>query len=93
MEYNQFDLVHILSTKKVTYLNGPAGRPAKPQGAWSIVGFKGTNVILSKDDTVIMTDLTNITRVAAYDANRVFDGLKEINNRIIKRDENGQVEK
>ena len=89
MEYNQFDLVHILSTKKITYLNGPRGRPAKPQGTWTVLGFKGTNILLTKDDTVIETDLTNIRRVAAYDNDRVFKGLKDINDRIIKREKNG----
>jgi len=90
MEYQQFDLVYILSTQKVYWVSGPSGRPAKPQGLWSIVAFRSDGkLVLSKDETIILTDITNISKAGTYDINEVFKLLEESNN-IIKRDKNGE---
>jgi len=90
MEYQQFDLVYILSTQKVYWVSGPSGRPAKPQGLWSIVAFRSDGkLVLSKDETIILTDITNISKAGTYDINEVFKSLEESNN-IIKRDKNGE---
>lgn len=94
MEYQQFDLVYILSTKKVSWVSGPAGRPAKPQGLWSIVAFRSDGkIVLSKDETVIMTDITNIRKARTYSIDEVFKMLDKSND-FLKRDKNdGQREK
>lgn len=90
MEYQQFDLVHILSTKKISWLSGPAGKPAKPKGLWSIVAFRPDGkILLSKDETIILTDIMNIRKAGTYDLNEVFKSLEK-SNKIIKRDKNGK---
>lgn len=88
MEYKHSDIVYILSTKDVNYVNGPKGNPANPRGNWQIVGFlPNGDILLAKDDTIIKTKITNIRRIASYDPDVVSKKLDEINNKYIKKRE------
>lgn len=91
MEFKLFDVVYILSTKEVTWLSGPQGKPAKPDGYWYIVAIRGDGkIVLSKDETVIVTDMMNIRKVGSYDLDKVFKKLENITKDFIKGDRNGQ---
>jgi len=65
----QFDLVEIISVKSIRFLSGPPGKPAKPQGYWSVVGFIGSDVIIAKDETIVRAPLSAVTKVAAFNKN------------------------
>ena len=63
----QFDIVRITSAKNIRFVSGPAGKPATPQGLWSVVGFIGSDVIICKDETIVRAPLSAIVKVAAFD--------------------------
>ena len=50
----QLDIVQLTDEKKVTYVSGPSGRPACPKGEWSVVGFINDEVVLAKQNTIII---------------------------------------
>ena len=91
MEFKLFDTVYILSTKEVTWLSGPPGKPATPNGYWYIVAIRGDGkIVLSKDETVIVTDMMNIRKVGSYDLDKVFKKLENITKEFIKGERDGQ---
>ena len=62
----QLDIVQIITTKGIKYLSGPEGHAANPHGNWSIVGFIGSDVVLSKENTLVRVPIPDIRRVASY---------------------------
>jgi hypothetical protein len=62
----QFDLVEILSAKNIRFVSGPPGKPAKPQGLWSVVGFIGSDIVIAKDETVVRAPLSAVSKVASF---------------------------
>lgn len=86
-EYQLFDVVYILSTKDVEWMSAPRGRPTSPKGYWNIVAIRNDGkFVLSKEETVIITTMNNIKRVASYDLDRVFEEVKDAG--INKEDRN-----
>ena len=81
----QFDQVHLIDTRGITYLSGPPGNPASPHGFWTVVGFREGRPVLAKDSTIIVTSINNIKKVAAYNVDRVFEMQQQINNKYRKR--------
>lgn len=76
-------MVQLLTTKHIKYLSGPAGRPADPQGNWSVVGnFPGkATLLLAKDETIIAIPITDIRKVGSYDLNKTIEAIKKIKNK------------
>lgn len=75
----RFDLVKIRTIENVKWLSGPAGRPASPQGNWSVVaGIGKDTLILSKDETVIQIPATDVLKIADYSAESVVKRIKSI---------------
>lgn len=83
----QFDIVQIKSAKNIKFLSGPPGRPASPQGNWSVIGFIGSDVLISKDETVVRTPLSEIRLIASYNPNDY------INRKLTKEAKNGEEKK
>jgi hypothetical protein len=63
----QFDIVRIISAREIKFVSGPRGNPATPQGDWSVVGFVGSDVIITKDSTVVRAPLGSVKLIASYD--------------------------
>ena len=81
----QFDIVQILSVKNIRFVSGPAGKPASPQGYWSVVCFMGSDVVIAKDETIVRAPLSAVAKVASFDKN--VTELKKIKEIIYGRGE------
>jgi len=93
LEFKIFDVVYILSTKGIVWLSGPQGNPAKPDGYWYIVAIRGDGkIVLSKDETIIVTDIMNIRKVGSYDLDKVFKKIENVTKELIKGERNGSGE-
>ena len=61
----QFDVVQIVTTKRIKYLSGPAGQAATPNGNWTIIGFVDSEALLSKDQTLCRVPIIDIREVGS----------------------------
>lgn len=62
----QFDIVKLKTTKNVRYISSPNNNPTKPTGNWSVIGFIGNEILLSKDLTIIKVLINDVIKVANY---------------------------
>lgn len=74
----RFDLVKISSIEKVVWVSGPSGRPASPQGTWSVIGNVGEILFIAKDETVVQIPVNDVIKIADYSVDRVIDNLHKI---------------
>ena len=74
----RLDIVKIRSIKRVTWVSGPAARPAGPKGNWSVMGNIGQILLLAKDETIIQIPVEDVIKVAAYDLNKVIENIKKV---------------
>lgn len=63
----QFDVVQIITTKKIRFVSGPPGHATNPHGNWSVVGFMGPDVIIAKDSTIAKVPVSDVRKIANYD--------------------------
>jgi hypothetical protein len=63
----QFDVIQIMTTKRIRYVSGPPGHSASPSGNWSVIGFVGSDVMAAKDNTVVRVPVSDIRKIANYD--------------------------
>ncbi len=73
--WNQFDIVRIVSTKRVQYLSAPAGTQVTPRGDWSIVGFMGGDAVLAKNEVLIRIPINDVKKVITYDPDWFYKRL------------------
>jgi hypothetical protein len=73
--FKQLDIVQIITTKQIKFLSGPEGHAANPHGNWSIVGFVGSEAVLSKENTLVKIPLSDIRRVASYSVDKFMEQL------------------
>ena len=81
--WRRFDIVQLLTTKNVKFLSGPSGRPANPDGNWSVVGNlpgKG-QLVVAKDDTIVSIPITDVKLVARYDPANIINNVKKIRSK------------
>lgn len=75
----RFDIVRIKTIDRVTWLSGPASRPAPPQGNWSVVAGVGADLLmLAKDETIIQIPISDVLKVADYDIKHALESIKKI---------------
>jgi hypothetical protein len=74
----RLDVVRILTTERIKWVSGPAGRPASPKGEWSVAGANGNLLLLSKDETIIQVPYNDVVKVAEYDISRVIENVKRV---------------
>jgi hypothetical protein len=75
----RFDLVRIKTTKNITFLSGPASRPANPNGIWVVyAGVDDDEIILTRKETIIRIPITDTIRVAEYGLEHAFESIKKI---------------
>lgn len=73
--FKQFDIVQIITTKRIKYLSGPSGHTTNPHGNWSIVGFVGQDAILAKENTLVRVPLQDIHRVGQFDIENLYQKM------------------
>jgi len=94
----RFDLVKLRTAKHVSYLSGPAGRPASPDGNWIVVArVADTNfLVCCKEGTTIQVPGDDVVKVADYNLQVGLDALKGIKFKSdlgkIRRFRHGQKE-
>jgi len=81
-DFNQFDVVRLLTVRNIRFVSGPAGRITSPQGEWSVVGFVDGEALLAKQTTIIRVPVTDITIVARYDLSQLSEQFKNVSNKI-----------
>ena len=74
----RLDIVKIKSIKNVTWVSGPAARPATPKGNWSVVGNIGNILLIAKDETIAQIPIGDVIKVAEYDINKVIENIKKV---------------
>ena len=80
----RFDIVMIRTIEHVKWLSGPASRPAKPQGRWSVVAGIGGNddeVLIAKDQTLCKIPISDVVKVADYGPEHALESIKKVRNR------------
>lgn len=74
----RLDIVKIKSIKNVTWISGPAARPAGPKGNWSVVGNIGNILLIAKDETLAQVPVEDVIKVAEYDIQKVIENIKKV---------------
>lgn len=80
MDLKRFDIVQIKTIERVTWLSGPASRPATPQGNWIVyagVGM-GDDIMIVKDETVAQIPASDVFKVADYGTEHALEHIKKI---------------
>lgn len=77
----RFDIIRLKTTKRVTWLSGPASRPASPQGNWSVVaGLEDDYIMIAKDETVAKIPVSDVFKVADYDIKHAIGAMRKISS-------------
>lgn len=74
IEYNQFDIVQIITSRNIKFLSAPPGTKVMPHGNWSIVGFVERDVIITKNKAIVKVPIADIKMIAQYNINKLFEG-------------------
>lgn len=74
--YNQFDIVQIITTKRVKYLSGPKNYTTNPHGNWSVVGFVDNEILIAKDQTMVKIPVQDVRKVGSLDKDEFFKKLE-----------------
>jgi hypothetical protein len=91
--WRRFDIVQLVTTRNITFLSGPPGRPAKPQGNWSIVAnLPNGRLLLAKDETIAAVPLTDVRKVGGYDLDKAIKSLKETKPSCLEGSDDGEKE-
>lgn len=63
--FKQYDIVQIITTKRIKYLSGQSGQSPSPHGNWSIVGFIESDAMIAKESTLVRVPISDIRKVAS----------------------------
>lgn len=82
--YERFDVVAILTTKRVTWMTDLPGTIPKVEGYWNIIGCfpKDGTLLISKGTAICRIPASDIIKIANYDLNNVFKKLE--NTHVIR---------
>jgi hypothetical protein len=77
---SRFDQVSLITTKNVTYVSTESPEMPTSGGAWTVVALIGTDLILTKDMTVIRLPSKDVLKIADYDKSmkQVFSFLGDL---------------
>lgn len=89
---NQFDVVQLLTTKRIRFLSGPPGAAANPQGNWSVIGFVEYDAIIAKDTTIVRAPISDLKRVASYNLDSFLSKIQQAGYLNDRKKNNGQKE-
>ena len=74
--YKQFDVVQILTTKRVRYLSGPKNFTTTPHGNWIVVGAIENELLIAKENTLVKIPTPDVQKVAAFDKEEFFKRIE-----------------
>ena len=77
--FEQFDLVKLNTTRRVKWMMDVSGDTPDPSGAWTIVCLYPKNgmLLIQKGSALVRIPASDVTKVANYDIESVFDKLSE----------------
>lgn len=71
----QYDIVRIITTKRIRYLSAPPGITITPHGNWSIVGFIANEAIIAKQNTLIKIPVSDISKIGGMNLEKFHQQL------------------
>ncbi len=71
----QFDVIQIITTRRIRYLSAPAGSASSPQGDWNVIGMIGSDVIAAKNDTMVRIPIQDTRKVGSYNLDAFLEQL------------------
>lgn len=74
----RFDVVLLKTIKNVKMLSGPANKPASPKGAWTVCAWRDTDLILAKDETIIIIPSDDVVKVGDYNVESYLKALPTV---------------
>lgn len=83
--FTQFDLVQILTTRRVQWRCDVKGSKTDPNGNWSIVTTnpKDGTLLIQKGTALALVPASDVRKVANYDVESVFDKIESINKKFL----------
>jgi hypothetical protein len=87
----QFDQVHITTTKRVSYLSDKQGNAPSPHGVWHVVGFVDGEALLSKNTALIRIPINDVKKVAEYNPEHVVNMLRSVSGYGQEQKENSRT--
>jgi hypothetical protein len=76
MKLKQLDTVYITSTKRVKYLCAPPDKEVTPKGSWSVAAIIGQDVLITKDETVVLIPIEDVLKSGENHLDVILDYLK-----------------
>ena len=75
--------MQILTTRNIEFVSGPSGRPANPNGYWSVVGnIRGrARLMLAKDETIVVIPIHDVKKIANFGIQDAIDGIRRVRTR------------
>ena len=77
--FKQLDQVVILKTSSIRWMSAPKGNATTPDGIWTVIGVVDTDLVISKDTTIIRIPYTDAKVVASYSLEIVKKKIGEMN--------------
>jgi hypothetical protein len=71
----QFDVIQIITTRRIRYLSAPSGSASSPQGDWNVIGMIENDVIAAKNDTMVRVPLADVRKVGSYNLDAFLEQL------------------
>jgi hypothetical protein len=70
-----FDIVQLLTTKRVKFRSGPKGYAATPQGNWVVIGFIDGEALIAREGTIVKAPLIDLRKVGSYNKDEFYRKL------------------
>lgn len=71
----QYDIVRIVTTKRIRYLSAPPGTPLIPHGNWSVIGFVDGEAVISKQSILIKIPISDIIKIGGINQEKFYQEL------------------
>lgn len=78
MDFKQFDIVRLRTTRNVPYLCAKPGVTADPNGNWSVAMVYEEELLLTKDEITIRIPKADVQKIASYNLGTALNNLKGI---------------
>jgi hypothetical protein len=79
MAIKRFDIVRLLRSDRVSYVSGPAGKAATPNGNWIVVaGCETDKYLLAKQETIIKIPMDDVFKIGDYDLGDAINRVKRV---------------
>lgn len=85
--FQQFDVVQILTTRRVKWRCDIPGTKTDPNGNWTIVYTipQSGELMIQKGTAMARIPASDVKKIANYDVESVFEKIDAINNKFFKK--------